>query len=280
MVLEGGGMRGVYTAGVLDVFMENKIKVDGVVGVSAGAVFGCNYKSGQIGRTIRYNKKYCKDPRYASVKSLLTTGDLFGTEFCYHELPNKLDIFDAAAYRKNPVEFYVTSTDIHTGRPIYHLCMEGDNEDIKWMQSSASMPLVSKVVSIDGYDMLDGGISDSIPINWFRTIGFEKNIVVLTRPSGYRKKKSKGNFLFRAILGKYPMLVDAMEKRYLKYNETLDKLEALEEKEEVILISPSQKIQVGRVEKDPEKLQVMYDLGRHDATMKLEQIKCFVENKG
>ena len=193
LVLEGGAMRGMYTAGVLDVMLEQQVQVDAVVGVSAGAVFGCNYKSRQIGRTIRYNKAYCRDPRYMSIRSLIKTGDLFGEEFCYHELPERLDPFDLETFESNPVEFYVAATDVHTGKPVYHKCTDGKEEDLQWMRASASMPVVSRVVSVGGYELLDGGISDSIPVNWFRSQGYEKSIVVLTRAEGYRKKESAPN---------------------------------------------------------------------------------------
>ena len=135
----------------LDVMMEQDIIFDGAVGVSAGAVFGCNYKSRQPGRVIRYNKRYCRDPRYVSIRSLLKTGDLYGESFCYHELPDRLDPFDAAAYRKNPMEFYVVCTDALTGEAVYHRCDRGDARDLQWMRASASMPMVSKLVELDVY---------------------------------------------------------------------------------------------------------------------------------
>lgn len=167
MVLEGGAMRGLYTAGVLDVLMENGIYTDGAVGVSAGAAFGCNYKSRQIGRSLRYNCKYCRDPRYISLLSLIRTGDLYNAQFCYYEIPEKLDPFDTAAFAASPMEFYVVATDVTTGKPAYHLCRDGGRDDIEWMRASASMPLVSRVVEIGGGLYLDGGISDSIPLEWF-----------------------------------------------------------------------------------------------------------------
>jgi len=190
LILEGGAMRGMYTAGVLDVFMENDITVDGTIGVSAGAVFGCNYKSKQIGRTLRYNLKYSKDPRYVGLSSLIKTGDIYGVDFCYNEIPNNLDPFDVKTYQENPMDFYAVTTDIETGKPIYHLCPKGDDTDIQWFRASASMPLVSRIVEIGNKKMLDGGISDSIPIHQFRKMGYEKNIVILTQHNGYRKKKT------------------------------------------------------------------------------------------
>ena len=191
LVLEGGAMRGMFTAGVLDVLMEHGIVLDGAIGVSAGAVFGCNYKSHQIGRTIRYNTEYCTDKRYASFGNLLRTGNLYSEQFCYHTVPEKLDIFDSKAFRENPMDFFVVCTDVRTGDPIYHKCRTGDAEDIQWMQASASMPLASKIVKIGHYQLLDGGIADSIPVRFFESIGYKRNLIVLTQPKGFVKKKNK-----------------------------------------------------------------------------------------
>ena len=171
LVLEGGAMRGMFTAGVLDVLMEHNIQLDGAIGVSAGAVFGCNYKSHQIGRVIRYNTEYCNDKRYASFRNLLRTGNLYSEDFCYHEVPEKLDPFDEEAFRASPMDFFVVCTDVRTGEPIYHKCRTGDAEDIRWMQASASMPLAAKIVKIGHYQMLDGGVADSIPVRFFESIG-------------------------------------------------------------------------------------------------------------
>ena len=175
LVLEGGAMRGMFTAGVLDVLMEHNIQLDGAIGVSAGAVFGCNYKSHQIGRTIRYNTEYCTDRRYASFGNLLRTGNLYSEQFCYHTVPEKLDPFDTEAFRENPMDFFVVCTDVRTGEPIYHKCRTGDAEDIRWMQASASMPLAAKIVKIGHYQLLDGGVADSIPVRFFESIGYKRN---------------------------------------------------------------------------------------------------------
>lgn len=279
MILEGGAMRGMYTAGVLDVMMENNIEVDGYIGVSAGAVFGCNYKSKQIGRIIRYNTKYCRDPRYSSFKSWLKTGDLFGVDFCYYTLPKELDPFDEETFRSNPVDFYVVCTDIRTGKPVYHLCNVGDDPEVEWMRASASMPLASNPVSVDGYELLDGGISDSIPITWFMKQGYEKNVVILTQHDGYQKKKSKIIPLFKILMKKYPAVAKCMEKRHLKYNAQVAKVKKLEKKGKAFVIQPSEKLTISRTEKDPEKLWEVYRLGRKDALAKLDGLKAFVNNK-
>lgn len=276
LVLEGGGMRGMYTAGVLDIMMENHIDVDGFIGVSAGAAFGCNYKSKQIGRVIRYNTTYCRDPRFISLRSLIKTGDLFGEQFCYHEIPNVLDPFDTETFKANPMDFYVACTDVHTGEPVYQLCNKGDEEDIQWMRASASMPLVSRIVTIGDHDLLDGGISDPIPVLWFRSIGYEKNIVVLTQPDGYVKKKiSIGPFL-RIISKNYPALAEAMLKRHEVYNATLSELHKLKESGNTFVLQPSKRIKIKRTERNPEKLRELYQLGRRDASEKIDEMRKFV----
>lgn len=276
LVLEGGAMRGLYTAGVLDVLMEQKIQADGIIGVSAGAVFGCNYKSGQIGRTLRYNLQFCGDKRYGTIHSLVKTGDIYDVDFCYHQIPEVIDPFDNDAFVKNPVEFYVVCTDVNTGKAIYHKCTDCGRDDLKWMQASASMPLVSKIVETDGYQLLDGGIADSIPVMWFRRQGYKKNLVILTRPDGYRKKKMKFQGAMNVMLRHHPNLAKAMARRYKVYNRTLDKIEELKAKGEVMVLCPSHLIEVSRLEKDPEKLKALYQLGREDAMKNLDQIRAFL----
>ena len=190
LIMEGGAMRGMFTCGVIDVFMEQGIEFDGAAGISAGAVFGCNIKSRQIGRPIRYNKKYCKDPRYCSIRSLLKTGDLYGVEFCYHELPDVLDPFDQDTFRQNPMAFYVGATDVNTGRVVFHKCSDGGETDIQWMRASSSMPVVSRPVTIGRYTLLDGGIACPVPYRFMEKKGYDRNVIILTQPEGYRKTKS------------------------------------------------------------------------------------------
>ena len=278
LVLEGGAMRGMYTAGVLDVMMENNIKVNGMIGVSAGATFGCNFKSGQIGRTIRYNLKYSKDPRYVGIRSLIKTGNLYGADFCYREIPEKLDIFDVNAYRENPIEFYVVATDVETGKPVYHLCPNGDREDIEWYRASASLPLISKIVEIDGKKMLDGGIADSIPIHKFREMGYEKNIVILTQHRGYKKKKSSMLPVIKLkMVRKYPEMVKDIEYRHINYNNTLKDLLKMEERGEVYIIQPHDPIKIKRTERDPKKLKDLYETGRREGMEHIKKLKEFIK---
>lgn len=274
--MEGGAMRGLFTAGVMDVLMENNVTFDGAIGVSAGAAFGCNIKSNQIGRVIRYNKKYCKDPRFCSVRSLIKTGDLYGAEFCYVTIPRKLDLFDSEAYLKNPMEFYVVCTDVETGKPAYRKCITGLDEDLIWIRASASMPIASKVVEATGVKLLDGGISDSIPLSYFESIGYDKNVIILTQPKGYVKKPSKALPLIKLSLKKYPNVYKTMTNRHNDYNDTIDKIEREEKAGNVLVIRPPEKLPVGRIEHNPDKLQIAYDIGRKTALEQLDQIKEFV----
>jgi len=276
LVLEGGAMRGMYTAGVIDVLLENGMEFDGAVGVSAGAVFGCNYKSKQIGRTIRYNKRFSRDKRFGGMHSLITTGNYYNVEFGYEDIPFKYDVFDIKTFKENPMEFYVVATNVETGKPEYYKCENGDRKDVKWMRASASMPLVSKVVEIDGKGYLDGGISDSIPIRWFREIGYKRNVVILTRPLEYRKKDSKMQGIISFVMRKYPNVVKAMKSRAKDYNETLDEIARLEEQGDTYVIRPSDEENIKRTEKNPEELERVYQIGRKDGMKKLEEVKAFL----
>lgn len=276
LVLEGGAMRGLFTAGVTDAMMEHGIEFDGIIGVSAGACFGCNYKSGQTGRSLRYNTKYCNDPRYCSIRSLIKTGDMYGAQFCYHELPEKLDVFDSDAFEKSPVEFYVVCTDIETGKPVYHRMDKCDYTELEWMRASASMPLVSRIVEIDGFKMLDGGVSDSVPLKYFKSIGYENNVVVLTQPRGYVKKANSLMPLIRIKLKKYPKLVEAMEKRHVMYNETLEYVWEEEKKGNVIVLCPKDILPIKRVEHKAEKLTEVYGIGRRVFEENAQNIKYFL----
>lgn len=279
LVLEGGGMRGMFTAGVIDVLMENHIVFDGMIGVSSGAVFGCNYKSGQPGRVLRYNTAYCRDSRYCSLRSLIKTGNLFGKDFCYRKLPEELDVFDKQAFEQNPMEFYVTCTDVVTGLPVYKMLTKVNENCYEWMRASASLPLVSTVVEVDGLKLLDGGISDSVPLKHFESIGYNRNVVVLTQPKGYLKSKNKLMPLIKLKLFKYPGMVNAMLHRHEMYNDTLGYIAQKEEKGEVIVIRPDFPIPVVRTEKNPDNLRRAYELGRKVAEKNLARITDFLVKK-
>ena len=223
--MEGGAMRGMFTCGVIDVFMENGITFDAAAGISAGAVFGCNYKSRQIGRPIRYNKRFSRDRRYCSVWSLLRTGDLYGADFCYRELPDELDVFDRKAFRENPMAFYVGATDVLTGKIVYHLCRDGETEDLLWMRASASMPVVSRPVTIGNAAYLDGGISDPVPLFYLQSLGFDRHVAILTQPRGYRKTESRATGLVCDLLRGYPAIEEDLRKRHTLYNAQMERIE-------------------------------------------------------
>ena len=276
LVLEGGAMRGLFTAGVLDILMENDIKFDGIAGVSAGAAFGCNYKSNQRGRAIRYNLRFCRDKRYCSFESLVKTGDMFGAEFCYHKIPDELDIFDGEAFKNNPVDFYAVCTDIETGRPLYHKFNAINYTELEWLRASASMPLASRIVNINGRKLLDGGISDSVPLEFMEKNGYEKNIVVLTQPRGYFKKKSGSSAMLKAVYRKYPKFVKACEKRHIMYNNQLEYIRNSERNGNAFVIAPPEKLPVGHIEHDYEVLIEVYRTGRKTALSMLDNINKFM----
>ena len=276
LIMEGGAMRGMFTAGVLDVLMENGLVTDGAIGVSAGAVFGCNYKSHQIGRVIRYNTEYCNDKRYASFKNLVKTGNLYSEQFCYHEVPEKLDPFDEAAFAASPMDFFVVCTDVKTGEPIYHKCRKGDAEDVLWMEASASMPLAAKIVKIGHYGLLDGGVADSIPVRFFESIGYKRNLIILTQPKGYTKKKNKFLPAIRARYFRYPAFVEAVADRHERYNETLSYISMLEQAGKDYVIRPPIPLEIGAMERDPAQLRRVYETGRAVAQIQVEKIRDFL----
>ncbi len=272
--MEGGAMRGMFTCGVLDAFMEQGIEFDGAAGISAGAVFGCNLKSRQIGRAIRYNKKYCRDPRFCSIHSLLKTGDMYGADFCYRELPDVLDPFDREAFRENPMEFYIGATDVETGKIVYHKCSDGGDKDIEWMRASASMPVVSRPVRIGKYTLLDGGITNPVPYRYMEKKGYDRNVIILTQASGYRKKPSSA--IVRTLLRDYPAVAEAMKKRHRVYNRQMEEIEERERSGKSIVIRPPQPLGISRTERDPEELERVYQEGRAAAMEHLDRIRSFL----
>jgi len=271
LVMEGGALRGMFTCGAIDVLMENGINFDGAVGVSAGATFGCNLKSKQIGRAFRYNKKYGADKRYKGLSSLIKTGNIFNVDFCYNELPFKLDLWDDKTFKENPMEFYVVATDLETGKPVYHKCRDGLGEDITWMQASASMPLVSHAVTIDGKRYLDGGTSDSIPVKFMEDKGFDHILVIETQPRDYVKKKQGYMPLFKMRYNKYPEYLKAVKNRYLMYNEEKEYIRKKEDLGELLVIRPMEPLNISPMEKDPAELERVYNLGRRAAEKLLLQ---------
>ena len=277
LVLEGGAMRGMYTAGVLDTFLDNDIKVDGIIGTSAGVLFGVNYPSKQRGRVIRYNKKYCKDKRYMGLHSLLTTGNIINKEFSFYEVPFKLDIFDDKTFNESGIDFYATISNIETGEAEY-VKLDSILNQMEVLRATSAMPFVSEIVEIDGKKYLDGGVTDAIPVDQCKELGYDKIIVVLTRVKEYRKKKSN-DFLAKIMYRKYPKLIEAMNRKYQLYNDTVERIIDSENKKEIFVIRPSRLVDISRIEKDENKLEEMYNLGIEDSKRLMNDLKEYLKNK-
>ena len=275
LVLEGGAMRGLWTAGVTDVMMEHDIWPDGLIGVSAGAAFGCNYKSRQSGRAIRYNTRFARDSRYSGMKSWLTSGNYYNAEFGYHTMPKELDVFDNDAFNTNPMAFYVVCTDVLTGGAVYQELTEATEDTYDWIRASASMPLASKVVVLQGRKLLDGGVADSIPLAYFESIGYERNVVILTQPVGYQKERLKLMPLMRLSLRHYPRMVEAMDRRHVMYNQQLEYVAQAEREGRCLVIRPADKIAIGHISHDAKQMRLVYEQGRAVGEKYLDSIRDF-----
>lgn len=279
LVLEGGGLRGMFTNGILDVFMKNGIRFDAVVGVSVGVLFGCNYKSNQPGRALRYNLRYKDNIEYMSWKSLIKTGNYVNERFSYHLLPYMLDPFDFNEFKKNPMKFYAVCTDIERGCSVYHEIDDANGIGMRWMQASASMPVFAKPVEIDGRYYLDGGITDSIPLKFIQEKGFKKNIVILTQPADFRKKKAHVGLIMKLLLNRYPMVAELMARRHVMYNNELDYIHSELKKGDTFLICPDEKLDIGRLSMKEDKILRVYEAGVEKAQQLLPQIKDFISIK-
>ena len=276
IVLEGGGLRSLFSEGVFDVLLENNITLDGAIGVSAGASIGCNIKSRQIGRALRYNTVFAHDRRYISLWSWLTTGDIVGREFGYHVVPIEHDIIDTATYDSNPMEFYAVCTDVDTGEMVAKSLPTMNHEALDWLCASSSMPIVSRPVSLEGRRLLDGGIVNSIPLEYFQQLGYEKNIVILTQPKGYMKRRTPLMPLFRIFCRKYPAVISAMARRHEMYNAQLQYVAQQEALGNTLVICPDDILPIGRIEMKPPKMKVVYDMGRRAGLANLDRIKAFL----
>lgn len=279
LVLEGGAMRGLFTAGVIDVMMEHGLEFEGMIGVSAGSNFGCNYKSCQPGRVLRYNLKYAPDPRYMGLRSLLTTGNLVNAEFAYGTVPLQLDLFDTKRFEENPMEFYLVTTDVVTARPVYYRMDCVNRDSLEWLRASASMPAVTRPVRVDdGRLMLDGGISDSIPLAYFRSIGYERNVVVLTQPRDYFKKPAP-SWLWRLLLLRHRAIADAMARRHEMYNAQLRLVSEGERAGDTLVIAPESVLPIGRVSTDRARMTEVYEIGRREAVKAMPALIKFLTNQ-
>ena len=277
LVLEGGALRGIYTAGVIDVLLENNIKVDAVVGVSAGALFGINYVSKQKGRCLRYNLENAHNKNYMGLYSFITTGNVMNEEFCFHKLVYETDPFDFDTFNKSKTKFYCVVTNIETGKAEY-IEIKDIKKDMEYLRASGSMPIVSKIVEINGNKYLDGGMSDSIPTEWAIKQGYDRIIVVETRVKEYRKMESS-LLPYKLKYKKYLKFLDTIEKRPKMYNK-VKKYDIREDKKSIFVIRPSILVKIKRVEHNKRKIQEMYDLGVEDAKNSIDGLKQYLKKEG
>lgn len=278
LVLEGGGMKGIYTAGVLDVFMEENLYFPYVIGVSAGACQATSYVSKQIGRNKNTILRFIDHPRYISRKNLILKGSIMDMDFIFNEIPNKYEWFDYETYFGSEMRCIFVVTDCQSGKAVY---IDGKQRRDKEfladaVRASSSLPLLTKSVLLEGKPAIDGGMSDSIPLRKSIADGNWKNVVVLTKPQGYRKKPSVLGWLYKKKYKAYPKLVNTLLQRHLMYNETMDYIERMEREERIIVIRPSQDLHVSRMEKNKKKLESLYELGYRDAKEKLNPIKQYI----
>lgn len=271
LVLEGGGMRALFTAGVLDALLDVKeLDIDGIVGVSAGALFGANYVSGQKERAIRYNKKYARDKRYMGLHSWITTGNAVNKEFAFYEIPFKLDVFDQEKFKQSKIDFYVVMTNVENGQAEYVL-IEDVFEQMEYLRATSALPFASKIIEINGKKYLDGGISDSIPIDYCQSLGYDKIILVLTRPEN-SYKEDKLNFLYKLVYRKYPNLVERLINMGKDYEVVLKKIKDLENENKIFVIRPPEVLKIGRLEKNEDKIQNVYDIGLNTGIKEIDNL--------
>ncbi|MFC2423912.1 patatin family protein [Fusobacterium polymorphum] len=271
LVLEGGGMRALFTAGVLDALLDVKeLDVDGIIGVSAGALFGANYVSGQKERAIRYNKKYARDKRYMGLHSWITTGNAVNKDFAFYELPFKLDVFDQEKFKQSKIDFYVVMTNVENGQAEYVL-IEDIFEQMEYLRATSALPFASKIIEINGKKYLDGGISDSIPIDYCQSLGYDKIILILTRPEN-SYKEDKLNFLYKLVYRKYPNLVERLINMGKDYEVVLKKIKDLENENKIFVIRPPEVLKIGRLEKNEDKIQNVYDIGLNTGIKEIDSL--------
>ena len=278
IVLEGGGMRGMYTCGILDVLMENHIYLDGMVGVSAGIAFGCNYKSRQAGRALRYNVRFSRDKRYSGMMSLLKTGNYYNAYFAYKLVPTHYDVFDYNVFEDTPMECYAVCFDVNTGEGVYQLLDHVDEDFFEWIRASASMPVVAQPVQVGGRLLLDGGLADSIPLEFMMGKGYDRNVVILTREEGYRKTAEHGMWLMKPLLRKYPKVIEALKHRPAMYNQQLQVVREQERKGNAFVFRPLKPLNVSRTTHDPKEMNRVYQQGREEALARLDELKKFLAN--
>lgn len=276
LILEGGGMRGIYTAGVLDFFIEKNIEVDITIGVSAGSCHASSYLSKQYKRAYNATVDYINDKRYLSFSNLIKTGSIFGMDFMFNKIPNELNIYDYDTFAKSKSKFVVVATNCETGSPEYFE-LKDLKKEIIYMQASCSIPMFANIVEIDNFKLVDGGVSDSVPIEYSLNQGYKKNIVVLTRDITYKKNKQKFLSIVNRKYKKYPNLVKAIENRHLNYNKSLNLVNQLEKDGDVLVIRPKKPVNVSQIEKNAKKLTALYEEGYDDAKELYDKILDFIK---
>ncbi len=281
LVLEGGGMRGAYLSGVLDVMHDNGLKFGGYAGTSAGATHLCSYLSEQRDRNRRIDVVHSASKRYMGWGNLIRTGEFFEVDYCYRQIPYVIDPFDFEKFRENAAEseFYAAASNLETGEAAYLLTRDLDTpEGMDRIRASASLPLMSHIVEVDGMKLLDGGVADSIPFEIMAKKGFEKQVVIVTQPEGYVKKPNSLVPLFKIIYRKYPKFIEAVRTRHIRYNECLKTLDEWCNRGTAFRIRPSESFDISRLEKDKSKLARLYDLGVKDMTALMPRLMEFLDN--
>lgn len=276
MVLEGGSFRCQFTAGVLDVFMENGVEVAACYGVSAGALSGLSYKSRQIGRVNRVNLAFCNDSRYMGAKSFATSGSVMGYDFLLNDIQDRLDPFDNEAFEKNSMELYAVATDVVFGTPAY-LPVKNAVLDVDALRATTSLPLVTQPVEMGDAIYLDGGVADSVPVEHaLEDAGFDRAVVVLTQDRTYKKGPYEFLAAAHARYAAYPYLLEALENRHERYNEQREHIWEYERQGRALVIAPPQPVEVGHIEHDPEKLLELYIQGRQEGKRRLDEARSFI----
>lgn len=277
LVLEGGAMRGQFTAGVLDFFMDHGLWCKTVIGTSAGALNGYNYVAGELGRTCYLNTKYAGDPRYLSMANFAKTGSALGTDFMFRTIPDELDPFDYDAFANSPCRLISVASNIEIGEADYHLCTDA-RKDTPYLIATASMPLVTKIVEVDGMKLLDGGTCDSIPLGYSMALGnTDKHIVVLTQSADYIKGPNKTMLLAKRVYADYPYFLERMEYRHFEYNRTRRRIQGLHDAGKVFMIRPPEPVTISNMEHDPEKLFALYEQGYAEAARQWPALQAYLE---
>ncbi|MCH4184375.1 MAG: patatin family protein [Eggerthellaceae bacterium] len=264
LILEGGAMRGLFTAGVLDVFMERHLCAQHVIGTSAGGLTGLNYVAGDHGRSCYLNTKYCTDWHYLSMKSFVHTGNALGIDLMFDKIPNELDPMDYNAFFNSPMILTTVASNLDIGEADYHT-YQGVAEELPYLVATASVPLVSKIVTVDDMHLLDGGVCDSVPLMFSLMCGAHKQVIILTQHDGYVKRPNKLMALASTKYSDYPYFVERMAHRHFEYNRIYRRIKRMQAAGDIFVIRPARPVTISSMESDPHKLMDLYNEGRKQA---------------